>query len=715
MYFRFLTAFFILASLFTYRDVSAQDDLSKLMAKYNAKQAVFTMESNDDLEKSGVSVRFVSPEGQSTEQQIDNFILSKQTRDQYTPMSFMESVRKFISKTKGTFDPEEQTIILVTKLMKNGELSPDDARYASYLEKTKKVKVQIFVLPDENSDAGEKQLVISGDDFKKIDDVEIAKDEITESVPALDEQLQVTGGTDEKVSFAKDQWKKFKSIPAKPTWTAFNVSIWKLLINLKASTALYLYQSNNVSWENFLGYVGAGVGFTMFFGIFNQTMLNWIEFWMNYTEEGVKRLVKLDKLKAWVDKNTKLIEKNKNTTDVMVTLGERAGLMKRAKVRAGKISYEVTRFISRRGDVLIAFPIVGIVTTFFVRYALGEVGDTASVLTVAGFGLAVVNVIWGSIFAGPVNQTLIYLKSQGRLSKKNVLKLSALDELKMQFGKVGDFGLQALFTVGQAIIGTTLWATLWATELIIPKPLIVALSPEEASVLKDVKDKLDVRYKSETGSTDVGPTETEIDDKPVKPITPSGAVSITLTQEEVDKILASDYIEKELGNAKSYEDALKVELFMEKLVADGLEYNDTQLEKLATLGAKLETVKYGFEKKEINVEDMDPRSVLLEYTMESSSSLDKDLVKKTLENMAEDLESNDGRFFPEDLSLLAREDVLDFMLESTASEATMLKLVGLCKSVLEVSGVKYRTDYYKKPEFEELKREFSDFKALIKK
>jgi hypothetical protein len=466
---------------------SQKNTLESLMQKYKAQKAVFTIQSNDDLEKAEFSIRFESPEGNNVSEQVDNFVLKKLTKDQYVPISLLDATKKFFKKNDDS-ESSQKNIILVTKPMKNGELSPDDARYASYLESTKGVKVVIFLLPADESTASESPLVISGEDFKKIEDPNIL--EKTGGYLAEGNKNNDVKDIIEHESFAKEQWRKFKSIPGKPTWTAFNVSIWRTLINLTATSALFLYQSDVISPERFFAYVGVGLGFSFFFGVFNQTVLNWIEFWMDFTERGVEKLFKLSRLKNWLKKNTNIIAKDKSSTEAMMTLGERAGFLKRTKITLAKGTYEVARFISRRGDILIAFPTLGIATTFFVRYALGEVGQTASVLTFAGFAMLVKNIIWGSIFGGPVNQTLINLRARGRFSKKAVMRYSSLEELKMQFGKVGDFGLQTVFYVGQAFIGTALWATLWTTELLFPKPEVIKLSPEEAKNLEEIRDKL---------------------------------------------------------------------------------------------------------------------------------------------------------------------------------------------------------------------------------
>jgi hypothetical protein len=153
---------------------------------------------------------------------------------------------------------------------------------------------------------------------------------------------------------------------------------------------------------------------------------------------------------------------------------------------------------------------------------------------------------------------------------------------------------------------------------------------------------------------------------------------------------------------------------IEEIIKDiaKLELNDARYDAMVTLLAKYDIAKEKIEASaDIFVDITDGKTPLCNYTGLSTTTASDLVISKALEKLADDMETNNGKFSKYALSKVAREDVLDFIsLNSRLPEVVMF--AGIFKDVLEVNKTKYRLDYYKKPEFERVKENLRKIKGI---
>jgi starch synthase len=182
-------------------------------------------------------------------------------------------------------------------------------------------------------------------------------------------------------------------------------------------------------------------------------------------------------------------------------------------------------------------------------------------------------------------------------------------------------------------------------------------------------------------------------------------------------------------NGKFLEDVGFKNTFKGKMAVVAMLTGDeqTEVEKIlyATMPAEEKARLFDGDLSEIYAEAVykqDMRTVLLMYTGEESGT-DTYLVNTALEHLSDDFEANNnGKLSPKTLIILAREDVLSFMLTVANYESNKVlyegktaKIIELFKEGLEVVGSKYNAEYYLKPEITEIRTKLKDFKLELMK
>jgi hypothetical protein len=172
-----------------------------------------------------------------------------------------------------------------------------------------------------------------------------------------------------------------------------------------------------------------------------------------------------------------------------------------------------------------------------------------------------------------------------------------------------------------------------------------------------------------------------------------------------DKVDANS-LSKMIDNIEDSKDIKKIEIIFEDNLGD---------QEFAILYEKFKVMKAKIEaNEETDLADLDERSILLKYTGEENSISDKDLVGRTIDKMAADFKGNNDLFPETALKYIAREDVVIFMLQNSTGDASAFKVLNSFVGTMEISGNKYKVDYYTKPEFEKFKTEIYDLKMLKK-
>jgi len=145
---------------------------------------------------------------------------------------------------------------------------------------------------------------------------------------------------------------------------------------------------------------------------------------------------------------------------------------------------------------------------------------------------------------------------------------------------------------------------------------------------------------------------------------------------------------------------------------NGLKNLDTINIRLAGLQTKLSTYS-------LVLIESDAKNRLLIYTGLSEQTSDAILINTALVRMDYELTTNDGKFSPETLSVISRDDILYYLKEHEADlpfSVLVAKnyLVDLLQLTLEVKNYAYDEKYYIKPEMTKIKEGLSDYKALLK-
>ncbi len=297
-----------------------------------------------------------------------------------------------------------------------GSVNPDDARYIEWLADQTGERPAVLLLPERETEVR------------------------ADPSPAIRRHESPEGG-----AFWSVQWRRFCALPAPVTKDAALAAIPRTAIPIGFSIFLALLKRNEVPLERAALYVGLAFVFAVGFALCNQTCLNWFTFWSQFTREGLEPIVR--------------------------RLERAAGSHKTARAAVALLS-----FISARGDVLIAAPLLGVSTSYLARLVLGPVGETVSVLTLRGFWLVFWNVLIGSIAGGPYPQVIAHLRAVGRVTERTSIYLGILDTIKMELGRIADFGFQTLYNSIQGVLAVVFWIMLLVADRCYPKPEVVRLS-----------------------------------------------------------------------------------------------------------------------------------------------------------------------------------------------------------------------------------------------
>ena len=414
------------------------------------KEVHFRLTTNDLLENDKVSKTafgFVS----SDETIIKDMKITTKKYTEYTPSSFSSKIWSKVTGKDAVKKKDPSIVVFVQE--KDASVSADDHRYIEWLIKEKKEYPKVYVIPEEDTEKkkDEKIHLLSDKEIKKL-----------------------------KNSFWKRQFKKFMAVPAKISKDAIIATIPRTLIPIILIALLAYVTKDEAKLERVFAYAGVSIGFAFGFALIIQTILNWMTFWSEFTREAFDP--QISSLENWLNKKEELLSKSKSFFGKKIT----AFNMAIARNITGLL-----RFISARGDVLIASPLLGIGCVYIARAALGPMGQTESVFTMYGFLLVLANVVVGSIASGPYSQIIAHLRSVGKITNKASTYLGILDSIRLEFGRVADFGFQVLYNVTQVILGTFFWILLLISDRLFPKHKLIRLtSTEKLTLIKDVINKL---------------------------------------------------------------------------------------------------------------------------------------------------------------------------------------------------------------------------------
>lgn len=376
----------------------------------------FRLVSNDLLEAGKRSVTAVAS-GATDEAVLSSAAVVDREFGEYAPQGILG---KLYERAKGrTPQAKERPGVVVVVEEKHGSISADDMRYVEWLMRTKGEAPRVVMVPEVGHKAG-------------------SDHEHPRHLLEQEEEKKIG-------SFWKRQWRRMKALPAPITRDAALAAIPRTAIPVGFSLFLAFLKRDEVPLERAMVYVGLAFSFAVGFALLNQTVLNWFTFWSEFTRDGLEPYVK--SLHRWVSHRT---------------AGFVAGL-------AGALMHLLS-FVSARGDVFIAGPLLGIGCSYLARLALGPVGETTSVLTLYGFFLVVFNVVVGSIAGGPYPQVIAHLRAVGRISNRASMYFGILDTIKMETGRIADFGMQTLYNSIQVTFAVVFWALLLVVDRCYVKP-----------------------------------------------------------------------------------------------------------------------------------------------------------------------------------------------------------------------------------------------------
>ena len=258
------------------------------------------------------------------------------------------------------------------------------------------------------------------------------------------------------------QIQRVKYIPAPINDTAFTSSFVKASIPALSTGIVWFFSGNEVEYVRALGYLTFGVGITWGFGLISQSVMNYFNYWSDFTRESLNPSVR--RIREIIENlnSESFIE---NTTNLLAHYK----LARKVTTTVGSFAVDTLDFMSARGDMLIGAPLMGIFTLYLFRLILGPTGETDSVLTLSGVWMVIWNTVLGCIAGGPYNEMITHLRAVGAIKNKNALWLSVFDQVKMDLGKVADFGYQNLYKWIQLVLGITLWSSLYSTDKLYPK------------------------------------------------------------------------------------------------------------------------------------------------------------------------------------------------------------------------------------------------------
>jgi len=335
----------------------------------------------------------------------------------YPQYSPESMARKIVDGIKGAgiAYPLEPRTIVVVA-EKDGSISADDARYVEWLAGVKREHPKVLMIPESG-----KTVVAEGP-----------------------RKVLAEGG-----EFWERQWRRMKALPAPITRDAALAAIPRTAIPIAFSLFLAFLKINEIPLQRSLIYTGLAFGFAVGFALFNQTVLNYITFCSELTRDVF-------------DPAMKSLERRFADGGVFV-----------------RFCLNTLAFVAARGDVLIAGPSLGVGCTFVARLALGAVGETQSVMTAYGFFLVVVNTLVGSFAGGPYGQVIAHLRAVGRISNRASMYLGIIETIKMELGRLADFGMQTLYNSVQVFIAVFFWGLLLVVDRCYRKPEVFRLAEDD--------------------------------------------------------------------------------------------------------------------------------------------------------------------------------------------------------------------------------------------
>jgi len=499
-------------------------DLGQWLKMYPSSEIFFTLKPNKELKDTELTIRYKFYGSDAFHHGRGALDKEYRSYTDYQTQGFVQDVRDRLKSIRKKDEGEQQKnppIILI-----EGDITPDDARFARHLKIKHGVEPIIISLPEEdpldrqirsyqqnpellqNSKELE-QLLRKGGLRSLIERLAHTMDKIirterqedvewllksleklsmklsnkqeassrelrayyTEVVkPQLEEPLENNPNDPhvdqlmQKMSFWKRQIQKARHIPAPINHDAILATIPRTLIPLATATTL-LFIRGDIPLERGVAYILVGFGFSVGFGLVSQSVLNYINYWSDFTKDLFQPSIRT--LENWVYKQRRLF--HSNLPETMSSVLSAFHLTKASVLMTASGTVRVLKFLSARGDLLIAGPSLGIFCTYIARLVLGPVGETLDVLTWAGFAMIMANVYIGTVAGGPYNELITHLRAVGKISNRGAIWLSVLDTVKMEFGRVADFGYQTLYYYTQAIFAATFWSGLAAVDFVYPK------------------------------------------------------------------------------------------------------------------------------------------------------------------------------------------------------------------------------------------------------
>ncbi len=404
------------------------------LASLRGKELHFRLTVNDLLEDGKTSLIAVSRGGGEAEIVGDAILKSRRYRE-YSPQSILSALVATASGRRARAKPDPAVVVLVEE--RDGSVSADDHRYIEWLSETRGEVPRVVLVPERGRRPGAEG---AGPD-------------------SSNEGAGRPGG-----SFWSRQYRRLKALPAPITRDAALVAIPRTVIPVAFSVLLAFLKRAEIPLERSAAYVGLAFGFNVAFGLFSQTVFNWFTFWSEFSRDAFGPAVRALSARA-------------------------AGRGRAVRALAGALS-----FVSARGDVLIAAPLLGIGTMYLARLALGPVGETVSVLTWRGFLLVLGNVIVGSIAGGPYPQMVAHLRAVGKITNKASIYLGIIETVKMEIGRIADFGMQVLYNAIQGTLAAVFWILLLVVDRCYAKPIVEPIrDARDAAVARRLFDALRAR------------------------------------------------------------------------------------------------------------------------------------------------------------------------------------------------------------------------------
>lgn len=408
-----------------------------LVEQLRGKEIHLRLVSNDLLETGKDSVTVISA-GDNERAIINNAVLEKKKHTEYGSQSMLGKLLDIAAGKAIKVSKDPSQVLIVEE--KNGAMSPDDVRYFEWLSHTKGERPRIIMLPE----------------------IKHAGDLAKQSHHLLDKSEEAEL---QKASFWKRQWRRFRALPAPISKDAALAAIPRTFIPVFFIIFLAYVKRDEILLKRVTAYIGLTFVFSVGFALYCQTLLNWVTFCSEFTRDIFEPYI--ERIGKWVAGQDEYFETNPGSV-LRKSLSKLFTRMLRCVI-------SFLSFISARGDVLIAWPSIGIFTTYLARLVLGPMGQTASVLSLRGFLLVVANLLVGTIAGGPYTQVIAHLRAVGKISNKASLYLQIVETIKMELGRVADFGMQTLYNVIQVCIASVSWLLLFMVDRLYVKPNVQRL------------------------------------------------------------------------------------------------------------------------------------------------------------------------------------------------------------------------------------------------